>query len=261
MVARMSPTEITSPLANRPRRVAPSPTDPSTRHLPGGRLTLEWTRLRTRPDALLQAAGWGIVDGHIDDLDQVLAAVGYEVVPTPNVEVALRRLVDTAATDELAARVVIQRLLPGLLAIVGKRRRQGLGDGAVEELLGAAWIAVRTFNPERRPACLAAALLADADYRAFRADLRRRSSTEEPVDLTTRPIASIDEPSPADELDELFELARESGVPDADLGLLRQLLDAPRAIDLARQLQVTPRTLRNRRDRITDRLREVALAA
>ena len=46
-----------------------------------------------------------------------------------------------------------------------------------------------------------------------------------------------------------------------DIDLVRQLVEPPPAIDLARRLNVTPRTIRNRRDRITDRLREVALAA
>ena len=53
----------------------------------------------------------------------------------------------------------------------------------------------------------------------------------------------------------------DAGVAPDDLELLRQLLAAPTTNQLAEVLQITPRTIRNRRDRITSRLREVALAA
>ncbi|MDJ0771081.1 MAG: hypothetical protein QNJ12_19990 [Ilumatobacter sp.] len=232
----------------------------------GGRLALEWTRLRRRPAALQEAAGWQIVEGHLSDLDQVLEAVGYEVAATPQTEHRLRTLVLAAADSELAARVAIQRILPGLLSVVSRRRRSGEGSDVLDELLGAAWIEVRTFNPARRPACLSAALIADADYRAFRAPRRRRSAAEQPVDPTIEPLTAGDEQAtdrrnPCDELAELLALALEAGVPDDDIELMRQLLDTPKVIELARRMNVTPRTIRNRRDRATYRLRQVADAA
>ncbi len=226
----------------------------------GRRLTLEWGRLRTRPDALRRAAGWGLVEAHLADLDQVLRAVGFETPATADTERRLRALLLTAAHDELAARVLVQRLLPGLLAVVRRRRRGGYGDAAFDELLATLWISIRTYNPRRRPACLAAALISDADYRAFRSAERRRSATERPVVIDESHVASSP-PCASDELDELLVDALAAGVSAGDIELMRQLVDSPRAIDLARELQVTPRTIRNRRDRITGRLREVALAA
>jgi len=50
-------------------------------------------------------------------------------------------------------------------------------------------------------------------------------------------------------------------VPADDIALLRRLLDAPDAQSVADQLQITTRTIRNRRNRIAGRLREVTLAA
>lgn len=227
----------------------------------GRRLTLEWNRLRTRPDALRRAAGWALVEGSIDDLDQVLEAVGFETLRTPGAEHRLRRLVLLAKDDELAARVLVQRLLPGLLAVVRKRRRGGYGETVFDELLATLWISIRTYNPDRNPTCLAAALISDADYRAFRSVARKRSSTERPVDIDDTVHVAPFSSCASDELDELLNDALEAGVPDGDIDLVRQLVEAPTAIDLARRLNVTPRTIRNRRDRITDRLREVALAA
>ena len=144
----------------------------------GGRLAREWHRLRTRPEHLDSARRWGLVDHRVASLDEILHAVGYERPPDPADERRLRRLVELAATDELAARVVVQRILPGLLAVV--RRRRGASDNVFEELLGAAWIAIRTFNSARSPRSVAASLISDADYAAFRAAGRRRSSQEHP---------------------------------------------------------------------------------
>ncbi len=225
----------------------------------GERLAAEWSRLRHRPAALRTASSWQIVDGPIDDLHQLLTAVGYETTRTPATEHRLRRLVDLAADDDLAGRIVIQRVLPGLLAVV-RRRRRYLGDDAFDELLGAAWESIRTFNPDRRPACLAASLIADADYRAFRAPQRRKTAVSSPLD-EAEPIADRREPHPADELSQIFDEAIHAGLPVADIVLLRQLLDTPTANELAARLEVTPRTIRNRRDRITGRLRDLTIAA
>ena len=236
-------------------RLRPSPPD---RRL-GQRLDREWSQLRSRPAALRRAAGWAIVEGPLHDLDQVLVAIGYEVAWTPANEAAMRRLVVQAADDELAARVVIQRVLPGLLAVV--RRRSGRPDEVLDELIGAAWIAVRTFNPSRRARCVAAALIADADYRAFRLVWRRASSSERPTDVLPDRLDDTEIESPRQLLASLFAQAVAAGVPAADLDLMRRIVDETPTEELARSLNVTARTVRNRRDRITGRLREVALAA
>lgn len=226
----------------------------------GSRLNREWSRLRCRPALLRHAAGWAIVEGPLHDLDQILAAVGYQTAWTAVNEAAMRRLVACAADDELAARITIQRILPGLLAAV--RRRGGAGGDGLDELVGAAWIAIRTFNPARRPRCVAAALVADADYRAFRSQWRRRCAGERPAGLTPElpPAHSIE--TPAQQLSDLLALARSAGVPDGELELVRRVgSEEISTEELARELQVTARTVRNRRARVTDRLRQLAVAA
>jgi RNA polymerase sigma factor (sigma-70 family) len=225
----------------------------------GGRLGLEWTRLSTRPRLVARAATWQLADDPPESLDDVLTAVGYATDPSPEAERRLRRLVLIARDDELAARVVIQRILPGLLAVV--RRRRGACEQVCEELLGAAWIAIRTFNPERSPRSIAAALISDADYNAFRAQQRRRSSSEHPVDTQLHEQADTVEPTACEQLAELLADAADAGVEREELELVRQLLAAPSTDEVAAVLQVTSRTVRNRRARVTSRLREVALAA
>lgn len=225
----------------------------------GARLTSEWTRLQADPEHLRTANTWRLTDRPVESLDEILAAVGYECSSTGATERRLRRLVELARTDELAARIVVQRILPGLLAVV--RRRRGMANDPFEEVLGAAWIAIRTFNPSRSPCSIAVALISDADYTAFRADGRRRSSTERPVDPQIHDVVHVHEPSACEQLADVLAGAADAGVTDDELELLRQLLDAPTAKQLAGVLRITPRTIRNRRDRITSKLRAAALAA
>lgn len=225
----------------------------------GDRLNAEWARLRVHRVAVRRAAGWAIVEGALHDLDQILLAVGHQTRWSSANEAAMRRLIAHAAYDELAARVAIQRILPGLLAIV---RRRGGREGTLDELIGAAWIGVRTFDPTRRPACLAAALVADADYRAFRMAWRRRSTGELPAGVVPRPLqlvaeAITEEPT----LSSVLTDGAEAGIPDADLALIRDIAEAVPTQELAARLGLTERAVRYRRDRITDRLRAACRAA
>lgn len=226
------------------------------------RLHREWQRLRRRPGALEQAGSWGLLDGPVTDLDDVLAAVGFETPSTHATEQAFRALVHAAAEDDLAARVTVQRLLPAILSLARKRR--GLGDTTddIGELLGVAWIVIRTYNPARRPGCLAAALVSDIDYRTFRASRRRHSFNLRPIDDSPEMAEPHQSAHASEELLELISRAIELELADDDdVALVGHLLREARANDIAAQLGVTPRTYRNRRDRLTARLREVALAA
>ena len=226
----------------------------------GGRLHLDWTRLRTQRSAIRRANTWPIIDVPISDLDQVLTLIGYEQEPCPAADDRLLQLLRIAPDDELAARVIVQRTLPGLLAIVRRRRWSGHAE-AFDELLGAMWVVIRTYNPSRQPASPAAALISDADYRAFRMPQRRLNSTEIPVDTTVIEPVATSSRSADDELDELFADARAAGFAETDLQFLRDVLSGTKAIDVATAMSITPRTLRNRRDRLAVRLRELALAA
>jgi DNA-directed RNA polymerase specialized sigma24 family protein len=226
------------------------------------RLDREWSRLRRCPVAVTHAAGWAIVEGPLHDLDQVLAAVGLATRSTPETECRMRQLVLLARHDALAARVAVQRLLPGLLAVV--RRRRGEAEHVLDELLGVLWIVIRTFEPERRPSCMAAALISDADYGAFRSRWRRASFGEQPIGI--RPDTCEAAPPSESARQIVLALLTEAsqsggGLSPADLELVHRTLDDVPTVEIARELDVTPRTVRNRRDRVTDRLREVARAA
>ena len=60
----------------------------------------------------------------------------------------LRRLLEVAAHDALAARIVLQRILPGLLTVVRVEQFRGHGVDAFDVLLAeASW----THDPPNRP--------------------------------------------------------------------------------------------------------------
>ena len=245
-------------LPSTPRSPRP---DTTTGHGVAPRLQREWDRLRYRSRSIGRAREWAVTDVVFDDLDGLLALAGFRTQATDETEAVLRRLVIRAVDDELAARIVLQRVLPGLMAVVRRHHAQ-FGDDMLEHLVAAAWIGIRTFTPNRRPACLAAALIADADHACFSRPGRRKSLTEvtfDPARVTRMPDER--RPTACEELAGVLADARAAGVPATDLELVTRLLQTGSPGQVARDLHVTARTIRNRRDRVTDHLRRAALAA
>ena len=222
-------------------------------------LVREWERLRSRPDALQRAAGWHLVTVPLTDLEQIVQRASAPQPPEEQEEV-LHRLVRHAREDDLAARVLLQRLLPDLVVLHRQRGWQRWHDVGFGDLVATGWTVIRTYNPDRRPARLAKSLISDVEYREYRAE-RRRIGHGCPSDPRF-----FDELVTAVDRDPTVELAALIGDPgagldDDDRDLVRRLLSGRMAIDIARELDITPRTLRNRRERIAVRLREVAVAA
>ncbi len=237
------------------RRRVPS----KKRHVLSTSLDREWRALARRPIAVARARSWRVTDQPFDDLDELLVLLGFRTEHRPAHNERLLRLVEIARHDDLAARVVLQRVLPGLLAVVHRRRGR---DGTFEELAGAAWLAIRACRTDTCPEQVAANVVRDAAYRAFTAPARRRSATEIAVDpRTLEETPDVPRIGPAEELALLLADAREVGVAAGDLALVRDLVVAGSPSQVAARRNVTPRTVRNHRDRITARLRRVALSA
>src|SRR5436190_4103349 len=108
------------------------------------------------------------------DLAAALDAIGFIPVTArglhpsqfdPDADAALAEMVQRAATDRIAARVVLQRILPGLVAIA-RRRAGAAGDphAALDELLANGWIVIRRFPVARRRRFVAMGLLRDIEY-------------------------------------------------------------------------------------------------
>jgi hypothetical protein len=245
-----SPVPLTSHWASRP--VATS----SRRIGLADGLNEEWRRLCADPAALARVDRWRLPVPPIEHLDQLLWHAGYgrPVDDDPGDRV-LAILVQRAARDELAARVVLHRILPGLIRIALRRGRivDGGAAAAFADLASAAWLTIRTFPIERRAHCVAANLLRDVEYQTFvRAD--RRRSREVGVDdveaaIGELPDTEVDlDPGARHEWGELVAWARRRGVDAGQLDLLVRLARGQSSVQIAKALACTDRTVRNRRE-------------
>lgn len=219
------------------------------------RIDLEWEHLRTHRASLARARTWMLLpdDQRLDDLERLIDATHRDA--GVNAETVLARLVALARTDELAARVVVQRLLPGLVA--RSARFWFLCDGVdpIDVALPWLWISIHRFDVERRGGHVAASLLSDAIHLAFKKPSRRVSRVDivEPAGFDDYP-ALVDEHA-FEELAGIVRLARDRGVPSEHLDLLGHLVSAGSAGAVAVDRGVTARTVRNHRDRAIQRVR------
>lgn len=233
-------------------------------------LEQEWTVLRSSRAALATARSWQLPIVRFESLDELAAAIaavvpdgdsGHDVDPTS--EAAMIALLRVARHDDLAARVVLQRMLPGLVSTAARAGRAGADVArTVDDLVTEAWPVIRNFDERRLGGFMIAKLVRSCEYFVLERP-RRRSWTCEPVaaPVLEQIPAPVDEPSAMCELIELVHDGHRRGVIDPDdLALLAALLGSSTARDAAASLKVTTRTVRNRRKAVADRLRELAAA-
>ena len=230
------------------------------------RLDIEWAHLRTSRRALRTARSGA--DGYrdhplaavvadISDLDDLRRATQRSSHPDRPDDAILLALVELAQGDELAGRCVLQHLLPALIGHAMRYRSFTDRTDPVAHAVAAAWLAIRSYDVDRRRHHVASSLISDAVFQAFRRHLRRRSMTEQ----ICAPAAFMDAPhhdEPATPLDEFVTVLRDAqraGVPPCDLDLLRELVRVGSPGRVAEQRNVTPRTIRNHRDRAVEHVR------
>jgi hypothetical protein len=170
--------------------------------------------------------------GNDDEADQNLAA-----------------LVGRAATDPTMARLVLQRVMPGVLSVA--KRRANLSPGTFVEILhdlvANAWIAVCTYPLDRRPRKIAANLVRDIEYNTFTQQSRlRRVATDAVAELPER--SAPRHTNPGEDVITVLAAARNAGANPDGLRLLGELTVAGRSVaELAESYGVSPRTILNRR--------------
>ena len=240
------------------------------------RLDREWLAIAHRPAVLRRAHAWslGVPFRCLDDLVAATGATTHRSVvrlvattrpeesgpPAPSGDEVLARLVAVARRDDVAARVVLQRLLPGIVSRARRwgGHREGGSVDAFDELLSAAWTVIREFPVERHSHHVAARMLREAEYRAFGRARRRLLVHElvEPRLLDVAAEASADEP-----LFELLEvIAQADALPEADRRLLVLLAGGSTQAEVAQLFDVSERTVRNHRDAMVHRLRSLVAA-
>lgn len=238
-------------------------------------LDREWARTSRRPSAMRRARTWpdlvaapdlaralADVTDRCRSLDDLVDATQRDAVRTrsgPHPDLVLAALVVAARHDDVAGQVLVRRILPG---VISQSRRYASGDDVderVAQAIGAAWIAIRSFDVERRPRAIAAALISDAMWSAFRRASRRRSAGEipSPDEVFVRRAAPSDDVDPLVGLAATVRAAETAGAGDGHLELIRDLVRAGTPSELARRRCVTPRTIRNHRDSAVAEIRRV----
>jgi len=226
-------------------------------------LDREWEWMRRRSSTLRLVRTWRgdaafiSLVSTIRSLDDLVTATQPEAGPTGSGDLVLGRLVELAAADRLAGRVVLQRLLPGLISQSRKWSSRVRGGDPTDIAIGAAWIAIRRFDPERRTRHIAPALIADSLWIGFRRESRKKVETEVPTPDSSMRVR----PEPARSTDPMTALAATiraaagAGVPASDLEVIRCIAAAGGPTRAAQECHVTVRTIRNRRDAAARRIR------
>ena len=251
-------------------RTTPAGTPEQSRLLE--RLDVEWDHLRTSRRALHTARAWAshypdhpLADlvAEITDLEGIRRATQRREGADRSDDAILLALVELARRDELAGRIVLQRILPALISNARRYRSYTDRSDPIAQIVPAAWLAIRSYDVERRCHHVAASLISDAVFQAFRRPLRRLAAGEE-VQPPDSFAATACHDGPATALDEFVTVlrdARRAGVPTYDLDLLRQLVRVGSPSIVAAQRSVTPRTVRNHRDRAVDHVRTALAVA
>ena len=228
---------------------------------PGRQLISEWDRLSRKRATISTIDSWGLFGHAIDELDDVLVALGFGgAVDDSDSDHLLWHMVVLAEHDLLAARIVLHRVMPALLAVA--KRRAAITPGGIDQTLGeiipAAWMIIRTFPHQRRKSKIAANVVLDSEYHAFVREARLRRVTE--VAVTPEMFGStrqVSQPMVTDaELNAVLTEAESRGVPAEMIDLLRRFGLGNNSDAIAAETGWSPRTIRNHRRAALDAVRE-----
>ena len=224
--------------------------------------TLRAAGYREQPGPETPLPGRNPADEPVDEPAHDAADVAADVAA----DARLADLVRRAAHEPLAARIVLQRLLPGLISMA---RRRGDGWGHVvhvyDELLANAWIVIRCYPIDRRPARVAANLLRDIEYQTFTRPARLRRHPTETIDPRRPGHEPVDRRHDDDgrhafvELVEVLAAARDAGLDDDSLRFAARIAGGHTLAELAEADGVSERAERYRRATVVHRLQHIVL--
>jgi hypothetical protein len=221
-------------------------------------LDLEWSELAASPSARRSVIRWARRHDSLSGLSDLHGVLDRrrDRAQAPAV---LRALAAMAPDDDLAARCLLQALIPGLVCLAA---RSGNDDpAALEEMVSLAWERIRTY-PTTRHGSVAGNVLLDVRkrYRAHR-------SIDAPTGTWQHDGDAIDQrPGPDDEvlgrllLEELAAARRDGVVSAPALELIvRTRVVGESLAEVAASEAVEPQVLCQRRWRAERRLRQLPL--
>jgi len=223
-------------------------------------LSSEWQRLISTQEVIDQVNSWGLPHTPICHLDEALALAGFgRDNRDSEADRYLFLLVSRAATDDLAARIVLQRLLPPLVSVARRRGKITVGgfDEAFTETIAQAWLLIRTYPLDRRPARVASNLVRDTEYHAFVRPTRYRRFTVQLCDsneLSEFPAEASNDDK-ADALQDLLHGPVRERLSQRSVELLDELSAGTTVEEIAVRRGVRVRTVRTWRRAAINELR------
>jgi hypothetical protein len=223
-------------------------------------LDAEWRRLTRTSRARRALQQWSIAHPALRglaDLDELLERRRDDQAASA----ILRALAVLAPADDLAARTLLQALLPGLVRLAGIA---GYDDpAAIEEIVSLAWERIRTY-PAGRRGSVAANVLFDVRkrYRAHRLIEAPRSPDAEELEAAATSRSPEDEALARVLFEQLMAAQRaEQVLRDGAFDLvLRTRLAGEPLIEIAQKENLPLSVLAQRRWRAEVRLRQLPLA-
>ena len=177
----------------------------------------------------------------------------------------LHALLRRAPEDEVAARTVLQAMMPGLKSLMSAYRLTGDSEEVATAVIEAAYERIRRYPCDRRPTKVAANLIWDTRQTLWRA-AQREAARLAPLEPITEEMAdelpAIVGPSPTEELVDLVTEAVRRGRlsrPGARLVLLTRVADVS-AEELAAESGTKAQTVRQLRRRAEATLAAAAVA-
>lgn len=220
-------------------------------------LDQDWSRLVAGGDAHRACLRWRREEpvlSHVTCAEQLVQQIRTADHPSRSDEL-LSALVQRAPTDDLAARAVLQALIPGLTCLIRSLQHADLEE-VEATVLAAAWFRIRTYPHARRPHRVAANILLDTRKESLRSPIFRGERL-----VTLDSIEVTDSPSKLrDELGELLQAGiDQSLISREDARLISVTRTGERSIETeAGALGVRPEALRKRRARAEHRLQHLA---
>lgn len=222
------------------------------------RLDQEWAELTRSPQARRGPIRWACDFPALAGSADLADVLSSRLDPARSGPV-LHALARLAPNDDLAARTLLQAMIPGLVRL---SRVAGHDDpAAIDEMVSLAWERIRTYPPDRSGS-VAANILLDVRKR-YRAHCRIEAPTSHELCGEVPSVAV----SPDDHvlgrllLEALCAAQRDGLMSQSVLAtILRTRLCGERLSDLAQEQQITTQVLCHRRWRAEVRLRDLPLA-
>ena len=228
-------------------------------------LEQEWTQLETSASAARSLRRWRNEDAALEgfaSLGELCDTVQDRSTSPVITDGILLALVRRAGTDDLAARTLLQLLLPGTKALIGRFAWTGELDEITAAVIAETFERIRTYPVERRPGRVAANILLDVKQRLFwRTPVAVPTVSLEEV---SHSIPAVDQdPNAAFELLDLLQWAVEQGeLSAADAHLIADTRVAGTPVErVCSRDGEKPQTVRRRRQRAEQRLAVAAAVA